>query len=178
VENAPIVNWFDFGQGTALHHWLQPVTAGATEVWAAQGVLPDYVPHPAAPIVLAILIGLGGLAAAWFLLKPATLGNENTQPAYEGGLQKALYNKWYVDEAYDAAIVKPTWRLSRIFSSVIDRGLIDGIIDGAGRTAQSVGLLFGRIQTGQTNTYAFVIVIGVLLVLAGFSGFFDRFFGL
>jgi NADH-quinone oxidoreductase subunit L len=177
-EGVPIVEWFDFGQGAALHHWLDPVTAGAGDVWRAQGLLPDYVPHPAWPIVLAIVIGLGGLAVAWFFLKPERLGDEKTEPAYEGGLQKALYNKWYVDEVYDATVVKPVWSLSRIFSNVFDRGIIDGIVDGAGRLAHTLGLLFGRVQTGHLNTYAFVIVIGVLFVLAGFSGYLNGFFGL
>jgi NADH-quinone oxidoreductase subunit L len=178
-REVPIVNLFDFGQGAALHGWLHPAVAGAEAVWADAGTaVTGYVPHPAWPVVLAILVGLGGLAAAWFLLRPAKLGTETTEPAYQGGLQKALYNKWYVDEVYDATVVKPVWSLSRAFSSVVDKGIIDGIVDGAGRMAQSVGLVLGRAQTGQVNTYAFVIVLGVLAVLAGFSGFFDRFFGL
>jgi NADH-quinone oxidoreductase subunit L len=130
------------------------------------------VHHAAWPILLAIAIGVGGLALAWVLLKPAALGDENTEPAYEGGLEKALYNKWYVDEAYDRTVVRGTWGLSAFFSRFIDRGLIDGIVDGLGRAMAGFGLLFGRIQSGQVNTYAFVIIVGVLAVLAGFTGVF------
>jgi len=165
VEDAPIVNWFDFGQGTALHDWLHPVTAGAEQVMAANLIMPDYVPHPAWPIVLAILIGLGGLALAWFLLKPARLGDADTTPAYTDTAGRVLFNKWYIDEIYDAVVVRPVMALSRGFSNFFDRGVIDGLIDGAGRTAQGVGLMFGRMQTGLVNTYAFVIIVGVLAVL-------------
>ena len=52
--------------------------------------------------------------------------------------------------------------------TVVDRGVIDGIVDGTGRLAQGVGLLAGRVQTGQLNTYAFVILVGVLAVLGAY----------
>jgi NADH-quinone oxidoreductase subunit L len=41
-------------------------------------------------------------------------------------------------------------------------------VDGAGRLAQAVGLVFVRVQTGHVNTYAFVILVGVLAVLGAF----------
>jgi len=165
IENAPVVNWFDFGQGTALHHWLHPTLEGAENVMAANLAVPDYVPHPALPIIIAILIGLGGLALAWFLLKPARLGDADQEPAYTDAVGKTLFNKWYIDELYDAIVVRPVVSLSRGFANLFDRGVIDGVVDGAGRAAQGVGLMFGRIQTGLLNTYAFVIIVGVLAVL-------------
>jgi len=168
VEDAPVVSWFDFGQGAALHRWLHPVTEGAEQVLATNLNVPGYVPHPAFPILLAITIGLAGLALAWFLLKPGTLRGADVEPAYTNGAGRTLYNKWYVDEIYDAVVVRPVGALSRAFYSVVDRGVIDGIVDGAGRLAQGVGMLAVRVQTGHVNTYAFVIVVGVLAVLGAF----------
>ena len=178
VEDVPIVNVFDFGQGAALHHWLHPVITGHEQIVEGAGLATEAAHHAAWPIVLAIALGLGGLALAWVLLKPARLGDEQTQPAYRSGLERVLYRKWYIDELYDGLVVRPLAGVSRLFSSVVDRGVIDGIIDGAGRVAQSLGLLAGRAQTGQLNTYAFILVLGVLGVLAGFAGFFNRLFGL
>jgi NADH-quinone oxidoreductase subunit L len=168
VENAPIVRWFDFGQGTALHRWLHPVLEGTEGVMAANMNMPDYVPHPALPILIAIAIGVVGLLLAWFLLKPAGLRTAEVEPAYTDGVGRTLYNKWYVDEVYDAVVVRPVGALSRAFYSVVDRGTIDGIVDGAGRLAQAVGLVFVRVQTGHVNTYAFVILVGALAVLGAF----------
>jgi NADH-quinone oxidoreductase subunit L len=170
-EHVPVVEWFDFGQGAALHHWLHPVTAGAEDVIRAQlGEIAE--PHHAWwPILLAIGIGLGGLALAWFLLRPERLRTAAEHPAYAGTPERVLYNKWYIDELYDRVIVRPVGALSAAFSSVVDRGVIDGIVDGSGRLAQSVGLMAGRVQTGQLNTYAFVIVVGVIVVLGAFVAF-------
>jgi NADH-quinone oxidoreductase subunit L len=168
VEHVPIVQWFDFGQGAALHYWLHPVVVGAEGVAAAHVAVEGEPHHPAWPIILAIVIGIGGLLAAAFLLKPDRLRTADQEPAYTDGLGRMLYNKWYVDEIYDTLVVRPVQALSRGFYSVVDRAFIDGIIDGSGRMAQGLGLLAGRVQSGQLNTYAFVILIGALAVLGAF----------
>jgi NADH-quinone oxidoreductase subunit L len=168
---VPIVNWFTpvaIGGPAALHEWLHPVLTGAEAVYAANGVAIAEAHHAAWPIVLAIVVGLAGLLLAVFLLKPARLGTAEVEPAYRDGLGRLLYHKWYVDELYDHVVVRPVGALSRGFYTVVDRGLIDGIVDGSGRLVQGMGLMAGRIQTGQLNTYAFMILVGVLAVLGAF----------
>jgi NADH-quinone oxidoreductase subunit L len=167
-EHVPLVKAFNvFGQGEALHHWLEPVLEHGTRM--AEANAPHVVPaDPVAwPIFLAVAIGLGGLALAWVLLARRRLGDAATEPAYRGGVEKALYNKWYVDEAYDAAVVRPVQGLSRGFAR-FDMGVVDWLVDLFGRLSQMFGIAFGRLQTGQLNTYAFVLVVGVLLVLGSF----------
>jgi len=166
--HVPIVNWFDFGQHAALHHWLHPVIAGSEDVVRANLQNIPEAHHAAWPIILAIVIGLGGLALAAVLLGKRALGNADTEPSYRNGMERTLYNKWWIDEFYDRAILGPI-RASARFLASFDRRVIDGVVDFAGRTSQALGLVFGRMQTGQTNTYAFVLVLGVLLLLGAFA---------
>jgi NADH-quinone oxidoreductase subunit L len=167
-EHVPVVKAFNlFGQGEALHHWLEPVIEPGTRMAEANAAHVPPVDPVAWPIFLAIVIGLGGLALAWLLLSRRRLGDAATEPAYQGGVEKALYNKWYVDEAYDAAVVRPVQGLSRGFAR-FDMGVVDWLVDLFGRLSQMFGIAFGRLQTGQVNTYAFVLVVGVLLVLGTF----------
>ena len=169
-EHVPIVEWFDFGQGAALHHWLHPVIEGAEGVVALNlGEIAE--PHHALwPILLAIAIGIGGLVLAAVLLKPAQLRTADEEPDYTSAPERVLYHKYWIDEIYGWLVVRPVRVLSWIFYRVVDRGIIDGIVDGGARVLQGVGLLTGtRIQTGQTNTYAFVIILGVLAVLGAFA---------
>jgi NADH-quinone oxidoreductase subunit L len=171
--HVPLVGAFDFGQGEALHRWLHPVLETGEALAIGKGHLASTVeaaaetPPAAWPIILAVAIGLGGLALAWLLLSRKPLGDAATEPAYRGGVEKALYNKWWVDELYDAVIVRPVQALSRGFAR-FDLGVVDWLVDLAGRLSQMFGIAFGRLQTGQLNTYAFVLVVGVLIVLGSF----------
>jgi len=166
-EHVPIVSAFDFGQDEALHRWLHPVLAGSDDVIAQNvGALPEPA-HAAWPIILAVVIGVGGLATAWAMLSKRRLATADQQPAYESGIEKTLYNKYYVDEFYDRAVVKPVGGLSRLFAR-FDMGVLDWVVDLFGRLAQLFGVAFGRLQTGQVNTYAFVLIVGVLIVLGSF----------
>ncbi len=167
-EHVPVVEWFDFGQGAALHRWLHPVTAGAEDVVRAN-LVEILEPHHAWwPILLAIGIGIGGLTLAALLLKPAALRTADQEPNYTNAPGRVLYHKWFIDEVYNAVVVRPVYAISRAFSAVVDRGVIDGVVDGMGRAAQSVGLVFGRLQNGLANTYAFAIIVGALAVLGTF----------
>jgi NADH-quinone oxidoreductase subunit L len=168
---GPLFNALAIGGDASLHHWLHPVTAGSEEVMRATVGEAAEPGHAAWPIFLAIAIGLGGLALAWFMVRPRNerVRTADVEPAYTGGLQKALYNKWYVDELYDRVVVRPVNRLSRAEWG-FDRAL-DATVDFVGRTAQALGLWVGRVQTGTVNTYAFVLVLGALVVLGSFVAF-------
>ncbi len=83
------------------------------------------------------------------------------------GLYRLLLNKYYVDEVYDAAVVKPIvegsehglWR-------TVDAGLIDGSVNGIGRLVRGAGGILRLAQTGSIRAYAASLFIGVVLVLA------------
>ena len=167
-EHVPIVSAFDFGQGAALHHWLHPVLAGSEEVIKQNVAGIPEAHHSPWPIVLAILIGLGGLLTAWMLLGRKALGTAEAEPAYRGGLERQLYNKWFVDEIYDRTVLAFVRSGAAVFRW-IDENVIDSLVNFTGRMSQSMGLFLGRAQTGQTNTYAFVLVLGVLLLLGVFA---------
>jgi NADH-quinone oxidoreductase subunit L len=165
--DVPLVGLFNFGQGEALHRWLHPVVGAGDDLLLQQvGALPEPA-HAAWPILLAVAIGLGGLATAWTLLSRRTLGDAATEPDYDNGIERALYHKWWVDELYDRIVVKPVQGLSRLFAR-FDMGVVDWAVDGFGRLSQMFGLAFGKLQTGQLNTYAFALVVGVLIVLGTF----------
>ncbi|MBB4637046.1 NADH-quinone oxidoreductase subunit L [Longimicrobium terrae] len=164
---GPIFNALAIGGDASLHHWLHPVIAGSEDVIRNHADVAEPA-HAAWPIFLAIVIGIGGLALAWVLTKKRNerVRTADVEPAYQGGLEKALYNKWYVDEFYDRVVVRPVGFLSRVEWG-IDR-VLDGMVDGVGRMAERVGLALGRVQTGHVNTYAFVLILGVLVLLGSF----------
>jgi NADH-quinone oxidoreductase subunit L len=62
--------------------------------------------------------------------------------------------------------VRPLVAASNGLWRFIDRGLIDGTVNGIGYAARAFGWVGSRLQTGQLNTYAFATVLGALLLLA------------
>jgi NADH-quinone oxidoreductase subunit L len=85
-------------------------------------------------------------------------------PPYRG-FAKVLYNKWYVDEIYDAAVIRPVVTGSRALWRYVDDGIIDRTVNGVGAVARGLGWIGSRLQTGNLNAYALAIVAGALLIL-------------
>ena len=76
-----------------------------------------------------------------------------------------------MDEAYDRAVVQPTYNVSRgLLWRGIDAGLIDGLaVNGSAYLTRFVGWTGSRLQSGQLGTYAWVLVLGVIAVLGAFT---------
>jgi NADH-quinone oxidoreductase subunit L len=77
-------------------------------------------------------------------------------------------NKWYFDELYDAIFVRPTFWLGNFFWKVGDIKIINGLIDGTASAVYGVTQRAVRIQTGYVYHYAFVMLIGVALLVSYF----------
>jgi NADH-quinone oxidoreductase subunit L len=152
-----------------LDHWLGPVVAESTErVVAGAPELPHGL--ELALVALAVLIALGGIGLAWTRLKPERLAPKAQSPE-EKGFEKVLLNKYYVDEFYDETVVEPVVGVSRgLLWRGVDAGLIDGFaVRGSAWLARFVGWIGSSFQSGQLGTYAWVLAVGVVAVLAAFS---------
>jgi NADH-quinone oxidoreductase subunit L len=121
-------------------------------------------------MAISVIAGLTGIALAYLLyvLRP---GMADSISAAFGGLYKLVYNKYFVDEVYDAAIVRPTVAGSReVLWKVVDVGGIDGMVNGVARLARSMGDVLKLMQSGNIRSYATWVVCGsiVLIVTIGF----------
>jgi len=101
--------------------------------------------------VIAIFIAINR-----FRKKPA---EEPGQP----GFGKLLANKWYVDELYHAAIIKPANTFSKFLNRIIEKNLIDWIVNGIGRLLQYSSRQFRWIQSGQVGSYVLLMVVSILV---------------
>ncbi len=151
------------GGGNAIERWLAPVFEPAN-VQIALG-------HEAEPsteillMVLSIAMAVGGILAARrvYLRKPEIAARLSTS---FGGVYRLLLNKYYVDEGYDLAVVRPIRDGSdKLLWKGFDVGIIDGVVNGAATVVALVSGLIRRIQTGVTQGYALVFVIGIVVVL-------------
>jgi NADH-quinone oxidoreductase subunit L len=103
---------------------------------------------------------LGILLAWWLYLKspqtPARIA------AGLGGIYELLVHKYYVDEIYNAIIVRPIRVGSeKILWQAIDAGLIDGIgVNGSATETMAAGGVLRRIQSGNLRSYAAWVLLG------------------
>ena len=158
------------GPEALLEHWLEPVVGGAT-LAITQGA-PALPPADVELVLIgvAVLVAMLGIALAYLRLKPQRLVPAREAPE-ERGIERILADKYYVDEAYDAAVIRPTLGLSqRVLWRGVDVGIIDGLfVNGSAYLARGVGWIGSQLQSGQVGSYAWGIVIGVLAVLGAFT---------
>ncbi|MEO6547276.1 MAG: NADH-quinone oxidoreductase subunit L [Ferruginibacter sp.] len=108
---------------------------------------------------ISVLVSLIVLVYAWNKYS----GYQSTA-SEEAGLGKLLANKWYVDEIYDFIIVKPVKSLAAFLNSVIEKNIIDGIVNGVGKAVNYGGRQIRLIQSGQVGTYVLLMVFGILIL--------------
>ena len=80
------------------------------------------------------------------------------------GIKKLIYNKYYIDEIYEALIRKPLDALSEVFK-YIDTKVIDSVVDGVGTTVTGMSALVRKVQTGHIGFYIFGMVLGIIAIL-------------
>jgi len=152
-----------------LHEWLHPVVEQADHVIEEHvGALAHGAPFFGGGEAMWAFVSFGiatvvVLLAAAAILRRRYVAADRSPEAR--GFSKVLYNKWYVDEAYDAMIVRPLVGTSRALWRIVDQGLIDGAVNGLGHASRAFGWVGSRLQTGQLNSYAFAVVLGAVLVL-------------
>jgi NADH-quinone oxidoreductase subunit L len=111
---------------------------------------------------VAMLIGFG---VAWYMYMvdktaPARLAATNH------GLYQFLLNKWYFDELYDRIFVRPAFWIGNALWRGFDDWLVDQtIVEGLGARVKDVTSRVVRLQSGYLYHYAFVMLIGIALIL-------------
>ena len=151
------------GLGNAIDTFLRPVFAGSARASLGEG--------SAATQWLVIGASVVGTAIAFTMAWWLYLRNWGMAERWSEGarwLYDIVYNKYYVDRAYDEAIVKPLRRVAEVLSSVVEARGIDGAANGVGRLVGLAGEGLRRLQTGLVRDYALVLLAGAVLVVIYF----------
>jgi NADH-quinone oxidoreductase subunit L len=137
------------------HHWLShqlaPIIGEAHEVhlshateWALMGASVSIA-------VIALLIAVN---------KYKRQADGEAQTA----LGKFLYNKWYVDELYNNAIVQPLNKFAGFLKEVIEKNVIDGAVNGTGKVVQYSARKIRLLQSGQVGYYILFMVLSIIVL--------------
>ena len=102
--------------------------------------LPEALPFNFWPLIVSLVVALGGLSLGWLVYRNQKAGAEDPLKIALGPVHKVLKNKYYFDEIYDKVLVRPAYWLADNFTNqILDRGIIDGILHFIARVASNVG---------------------------------------
>jgi NADH-quinone oxidoreductase subunit L len=184
-----------WGLPNAFERWLEPVFAGSEHRILSAG-------HGAGAewglMLFSIVVAIVGFLAARSLYRDARSpipGRLLADPnPLVRGVYRTVFNKYYVDEAYGAAVIRPSVRLARVLAGWdvgvidgvvnlvgaigtlfgklqgwIDFFLVDGLVNGVGALVARAGRGLRHIQTGRIQSYVYSLTAGaVVLVLLGY----------
>ncbi len=138
-----------------LSNFLSPVVASVKPA------------HPAIHLShtseLALMGGVLVLILVMIVLASKKFSKENIDTSAPSGFSAVLFNKWYVDEIYEAIVVKPINWISSFLSRVVDNRLIDGLVNGVGKGVQFSARQLRLLQSGQVGSYILIMMIAIIL---------------
>jgi NADH-quinone oxidoreductase subunit L len=113
---------------------------------------------------LPLVAGIIGIFLAYlmYMIKPTLPKNIHS---HARSIYKLLLNKWYFDELYESAFVKPSKKLGRFLWRSTDAVIIDGMPNGAATLSHTFARVVSFVQTGFIYHYAFVMLIGLLCIM-------------
>ena len=150
VLQLPGVDW-------GLERFLEPSFVGAKVIPTNHGL-------EVFGLVLGAIIGISGIAIAWFIWikNPGMSARIQARFAFAHSL---FSNKWYFDEVIDAAIVRPFAAAGRFAANSFDRIVIDnGLTDGSVSIVKISSAAVRSLQNGMLRVYAAGVVLGTALV--------------
>jgi NADH-quinone oxidoreductase subunit L len=113
------------------------------------------------------VVGLLGIATAYVMYMVYPLLPMRLATPFRG-IYLFLLNKWYFDELYDAIFVQPMLKLARVLWQTGDATIIDGVPNGLAEITVDGSRQAVKIQTGSLAVYAFVMLIGVVVLVGVF----------
>ncbi len=164
------------GGANHIHEFLAPVLGGGepakthsgitlfSQAWASGG---EGAGHSASlellMMVISVIIALIGIGIAYlFYIKKPELPKQLAERWK--GLYTLVFNKYYVDEIYEALFVNSLKGLGTGLWRGFDDFVIDGTVNGI---AYLIGLIsrgMRRMQTGLVQNYAFSMVLGAVII--------------
>ena len=172
------------GSAPILEHWLEPALPAIVKFAEAS--------HSTEFLFQAVGVSAG--AIGWFFARMLYKDNKSHVPAQLLERWKrawtVVYNKYYVDELYQATVIRGSVGLARVLSwfdkylvdglvnlagaitrvfanidGAIDRYLVDGAVNLIASSTLSAGSILRRVQTGRIQTYLYGALVGAIAIV-------------
>jgi len=164
--------------------WLNKGYSSFVYYGAVHHVDPNFI-----LMLISLIVASSGIGLAYIIYVKKAISAEAIGKAFKP-IYTFLYNKWYFDELYMATVINPTYRFmeflfkfdqlvidgivngfgkATLFTSWIherfDTYVVDGAVNGTGYASMFFGRHIRKIQTGQLQTYALFVFLGVVVFM-------------
>ncbi len=149
-----VLGW-SFTQPGTLERFLQPVLAAGR---AGVAAVHETRAGEAALVAVSVIVAVLSAWLGWLLYVRRTVRLASP------GLHRLLQHQFFIEAAYEAAVVAPSRALARA-AAVGDRSVIDAAVTGVAVSIGRAGQALRRLQTGYLTHYAAFVLIGAFLFL-------------
>ncbi len=146
---AVFAGFFNFPGVMTISHWLEP---SLVEQHHGSGLLQTIA------IISSIVAFAVGIKIAY-----SKFGQGAPEPHF-GGFETFAYNKFYIDELYHLAIVRPYKTIGSVIWQIIDPNVTDAPVQGAAKLYILLGAAFKIFQVGYVRIYAFYMIVGLSIM--------------
>ena len=154
-----VTSGFLFARGDALAQWLQPVFGEHGAEHTEEHLFSPIV--VSAMALVAVAIGVAIAVIKYQLSEVAATAPENVS------IFTRIARKDLLQDSFNEAVfMRPGQALTRVLVKG-DDVVIDGAVRGIGRTALGAGSALRTSQTGFARSYAALILIGAIALIAG-----------
>jgi NADH-quinone oxidoreductase subunit L len=155
------------GGSNRIESWITPATAAGYYDHSVEAAVHGHAASAewaATLVAIAVAVAGGLLGFVLYARRPQLATGIAARLPW---LKRLLEGKYYVDELYDAVVVRPLGALSdRVLWRGIDVRIIDGLVNlVAGLTKAASWLFFRMFQSGYVQTYVLFVVLGVTALL-------------
>jgi NADH-quinone oxidoreductase subunit L len=150
----------ELGHQLHLHHWLDGFLATSIKTGKIEMTLTTELILMAITIILILTVIL--IARTLFVSKnKVPESDEAAMPLWK----EVIYYKYYIDEIYEAVVVKPLNRISGLLYHYIEKSGIDAMVNGIGTSVVNWSQLLRLSQTGGLGFYVMAMVISILVLI-------------
>ena len=151
-----VASGFLLARGEALVHWLEPLFE------AHEGHGPEILP-PVVISLMALTVVIIGAALAWFKYGRGTVAD--TAPTDVSIFTRIARRDLLQDDFNESVFMRPGQALTRLLVKT-DDVVVDGTVRGVAAAALASGNSLRSTQTGFVRSYAALIVIGAVVLIA------------
>lgn len=151
--------------GGWLGHFLEPIFEGSRQV-NPEAFAESTVEHSTEYVLMAVSAGVALLALivayVMYISRKAVPASDEADRSMP---EQVIYNKYYVDELYEAAVVRPIRSMGDTFYS-FGEFAVDGLVNGVAWLVKQSSAQLRRLQSGSIGFYVFAMVLSIVLIFA------------